>query len=149
LANLTDARGRLLHRFRDGEAAIRAHAEDYAFFIAGLLELNRACLDLRWLDKAALLQEEMLTDFWDAERGAFFLTPADQQDLPVRPKEIYDGAIPSANSVAYKNLLQLFDLTGQQKWLARAQELARAVSGTIQRHPAAFTRFLLGVDYQL
>jgi len=149
LARLTDARGRLLHRFRDGQAAIRAHAEDYAFFIAGLLELHRASSDVRWLQAAVRLQDEMLADFWDAGKGAFFLTPADQQDLPVRPREIYDGAIPSANSAAYQNLLQLFALTGEHRWQTRASELARAVSGTVQRHPAAFTRFLLGVDSAL
>jgi len=148
LTRLTDSGGRLLHRFRDGEAAIRAHAEDYAFLIAGLLELYRACFDLRWLNKAALLQEEMLTDFWDAKRGGFFLTPADQHDLPVRPIEIYDGAIPSANSVSYLNLLELFGLTGRAKWQDRARELGRIVSGTLQRHPAAFFRFLWGVDFQ-
>ncbi len=149
LARLTDGRGRLLHRFRDGQAAIRAHAEDYAFFIYGLLELHRADADERWLQTAVRLQEEMLADFRDEAHGGFFMTPADQRDLPVRPKEIYDGAIPSANSVAYQNLQRLSDLTGQPHWGVRAAELARAVSGTVQRHPAAFTRFLLGVDAAL
>ncbi len=149
LANLTDSRGRLLHRYRDGQAAIRAHAEDYAFFIAGLLELHRTSSDAHWLPAAVRLQEEMLADFWDSEGGAFFLTPADQQDLPVRPREIYDGAIPSANSVAYQNLLQLYGFTGERRWQTRASHLARAVCGTVARHPAAFTRFLLGVNAAL
>ncbi len=149
LARLTDRRGRLLHRFRDGQAAIRAHAEDYAFLIYGLLELHRAASDERWLRTAVRLQQEMLADFWDERQGAFFMTPSDQHDLPVRPKEIYDGAIPSANSVAYQNLLHLSGLTGEPRWEARAAQLARAVSGTVRRHPAAFTRFLLGVDTAL
>ncbi len=87
--------------------------------------------------------------FWDNQSGGFYKTAADNLDLPVRPKEIYDGAMPSANSVAFSNLLGLERLTGDSRWAERAHELMRAFAGTIQRQPSIFTQFLCGLDFAL
>jgi len=140
---MTDRHGRLLHRFRDGEAAIKAFADDYAFLIRGVLELCSATKDPAYLEKAEQLQKQMLDDFWDTARRGFFLTSADT-DLPVRPKELYDGAIPSANSVCLHNLLQLHSLTGDRQWKEKADELVRAFSGSARQRPSAFCHFLSG-----
>ncbi|KPJ77551.1 MAG: thioredoxin [Deltaproteobacteria bacterium SG8_13] len=140
--------GSLLHRYRDGEAAIAGHAEDYAFFIFGLLELYRATAITAYLEEAIALQDRMLTDFWDSTAGGFYSTTADTE-LPVRPKELYDGAIPSANSAALVNLLLLARMTGDTRWAEKAHELVRAFAGTLRAHPAGFTFFLLGLDLAL
>ncbi len=145
---LRTADGGLLHRYRDGEAAIAGHADDYAFFIFGLLELYRASAATRYLEEAMALQQRMLEDFWDTAAGGFYSTTADTE-LPVRPKELYDGAIPAANSVALVNLLLLARITGNSDWEAKAQELVTAVAGTLQANPVGFTFFLTGLDLAL
>ena len=146
LGNMRDADGRLLHRFRQGEAGIPAMADDYAFLIEGLLALYRVFFDPEDLAAAAALQHQMIDDFWDDTAGGFFLTAAGDADLPVRPKELYDGALPSANSVAIENLVLLTRLTGDPQWERRAEQLASAVAGTVAQQPTAFTRLLGGLD---
>jgi hypothetical protein len=141
--------GRLFHRFRDGELAIDAQAADYAFFINGLLNLYQATFDLTYAEEAAALQKRMLKDFWDPDNGGFYATANRSEALPVRPKELYDGAIPSANSVALLNLLWLSRLTGNPEWDIKAHEQVRAFAGTVKSQPTAFTYFLLGIDFAL
>ena len=85
-------------------------------------------------------------DFWDAEQGGYFLTSAAAVELPVRPKEIYDGALPSVNSVALSNLLLLGRITGDARWDERADALSRAFAEPISRQPSVFTHFLNGLD---
>ncbi len=140
--------GGLLHRYRDGEAAISGHAEDYAFLVFGLLELYRTTSNARYLEEAISLQKRMLKDFWDDAAGGFFSTTADTE-LPVRPKELYDGAIPSANSVALINLLYLARITGDTRWDEHAHALVKSFAGTLRTHPAGFTFFLVGLDLAL
>ncbi len=147
LKTLRDDRGRLLHRFRDGEAKILGHADDYAFLIRGLLELHRATFHPEYLKEAVALQEIMVEDYWDTGKGGFFLTAEKSRELPVRPKELYDGAQPSANSTALLNLLRLARLTGNTGFDDRAEEMIRAFGGTVAAQPTAFTYFLMGVDF--
>jgi len=149
LQKMRDAQGRLYHRFRDGELAVEAHAADYAFLIHGLLSLYQTTFDLKFAELARELQQEMTTNFWDDENGGFFSTPAGNVELPVRPKELYDGAIPSANSVALFNLLFLSRLTGNPQWEDRAQAQIRAFAGTVKSQPTAFTYFLCALDFAL
>ena len=149
LTEMRDSNGKLFHRFRDGELAIEAQAADYAFFINGLLNLYQATFDLSYAEEAAALQKTMLRDFWDEAEGGFFSTANQSDELPVRPKELYDGAIPSANSVSLLNLLWLSRLTGDPKWVTKAHDQLRAFAGTIKSQPTAFTYFLLGVDFAI
>jgi len=111
LDTMRDDEGRLLHRYRDGDAAIRAHLDDYAFLTWGLIELYETTFHARWLDEALALLDESLDHFWDGDEGGFFLTADDGEELIVRPKEISDGAKPSGNSVQLANLLRLARLT--------------------------------------
>ena len=149
LSKMKDDKGRLFHRFRDEELAVFAQAADYAFLIYGLISLYQATFDLTFAEDAVDLQESMINEFWDDENGGFFTTAGQNDELPVRPKELYDGAIPSANSVAFYNLLCLSRLTGNPKWEERAQDLLRAFSGTIKAQPTASTFFLTGLDFAL
>jgi len=149
LSKMRDENGRLYHRFRDGELAIEAHAGDYAFLIHGLLSLYQTTYDLVYAEEAKMLQEKMIARFWDEENGGFFSTPNGSVELPVRPKELYDGAIPSANSVALFNLVFLSKLTGDPQWENRAQAHIRAFAGTLKSQPQAFTYFLCALDFAL
>ena len=142
--NLMTPEGKLLHRYRDGASGIAAQADDYAFVVWGLLELYRTTFDPARLEWAVRLQKRMLDDFWDAPRGGFFLTAETEKDLPVRPKELYDGAVPSANSVSLANLTMLFRLTGDTRWAECADLLSRAFSGSVKANPSGFTSFLTG-----
>ena len=149
LSQMTDGSGRLYHRYRDGELAVKAQASDYAFLILGLLSLYQTTFEVAIAEKARTLQEIMIEDFWDEKNGGFFSTSGESSDLPVRPKELYDGAIPSANSVALSNLVTLFRLTGDPRWEDRAQAQIQAFAGTVKSQPQAFTYFLCALDFAL
>ncbi len=149
LSKMKDADGRHFHRFRDGELAVHAQAADYAFLIYGLISLYQATFDLIFAETAVNFQESMIDEFWDEKDGGFFTTARENAELPVRPKELYDSALPSANSVAFYNLLCLSRLTGNPKWEEKAQTLLRAFSGTITSHPVASTFFLTALDFAL
>ncbi len=149
LERMRGADGRLFHRYREGDVAIDGHAEDYAYFIFGLLELYQATFDPVYLKESLDFQKQMLDDFWDQKNGGFYSTSKSSRDLPVRPKELYDGAIPSANSMALYNFLCLSRLSGDAKWEERAQALARSFSGSVHVQPSAFTFFLVGLDFAL
>ncbi len=104
--------GRLLRRYRDGDAAIDAYAEDYACLVWGLLELFQAGGDPAWLEWAIELQGIQDAKFWDARDGGWFSTTGDDPSVLLRLKEDYDGAEPAASSVAALNALTLAHLTG-------------------------------------
>ena len=125
LRELRDGEGRLLKRWREGKAGLPAHLEDYAFFVQGLLDLYEATFDSSYLKAAGELTDLALEHFEDEEKGGFFLTADDGEKLLVRPKEIYDGAIPSGNSVMALNLLRLSKVTGEQVPRIRKQTLFR------------------------
>ncbi len=145
LSRLSDATGCLYHRYRDGQAAIPGFADDYAFVIYGLLALYDATHRSRWLEEAVRLQTLMDEKFLDGDSGGYFMTE-DTRELPARPKELYDGAMPSANSVSLVNLNTLFLRTGGNRWRDKAMKLAHAFGGTVSAQPLAFTFFLTGLD---
>jgi len=140
---------RLLHRYRDGDAAITAHLDDYAFLVWGLLELYEADLDVRRLQTALDLNRAMLAHFWDEKDGGFYLTANDGEALLTRSKEIHDGAIPSGNSVAMWNLLRLSRITGEVDLEARAARLQRAFSGGVRQAPEGHTQFLVALAFAI
>ncbi len=139
--------GRLLHRYREGRAGIPAHLDDYAFFIWGLIELYEATYQVRYLKTALELNRHMLEHFWDEEKGGLFFAADDSEDLIVRKKETYDGAIPSGNGVAMLNLLRLARMTGDAALEDKASKIVRAFSGQIKQMPSAFTQFLVAADF--
>jgi len=147
LNNLCDPDGRLLHRYREGESKIMAHLDDYAFFVWGLIELYEATFESRYLKRALELNETMLEHFWDERVGGFFFTPNDGEDLIVRKKEFYDGAIPSGNAVALLNLLRLARFTGRTDLERKASKIDNAFSDQIRQSPANFTQFLSALDF--
>ena len=114
--------GKLLRRYRDGEAAVAGKAEDYAFFTRGLLDLYQACFDNRYLDAACRLMSTCNDLFYDRINGGYFSTAMDDDTVPVRLKEEYDGAEPAATSVCILNLLDLAAMTGNEEHSALAEK---------------------------
>jgi len=149
LGALADANGRLVHRFRDDEAAVAGQLDDYAFMVWGLLELYEATFEEGYLARAVQLNDAMLDHFWDPEAGGLFLTPDDGEELLVRQKEAYDGAMPSGNSVAMGDLLRLSHLTGDPDLAQRASELGAAFSGDVSKVTMGFTQMLSALDMAL
>ena len=147
LDHMRDRDGSLLHAYRDGRAKVPANLNDYAFMIWGLLELYEADFDVAHLRSALDLNGEMLERFRDAENGGFFFTPAGGEELLVRRKEIYDGAIPSGNSVAMLNLLRLGRITGRADLEERAAGLGRALAHQVRQAPLGHTHLLVAVDF--
>ncbi|UCH04027.1 MAG: thioredoxin domain-containing protein, partial [Candidatus Thorarchaeota archaeon] len=149
LSNLKDGQGRLLHRFRDGESSVNAFLEDYAFFVWGLVELYETTFDPKYLEMAREMTGDQITHFWDESEGAFFFTAHDSEDLLVRKKEVYDGAIPSGNSVSMLNLIRLARLLGDNELESKADIIGKAFSHEISRMQTAYSFMLVALDYAL
>jgi hypothetical protein len=147
LENLNDNNGRLLKRYRQGESSLPAHLEDYAFFSWGLLELYEATFDVKYLSESLRLTEIMTDLFWDESNGAFFFTADDGEEQIVRTKELYDGAIPSGNSVAALVLLRLGRITGKSEYENMAATIGKVFSKNVEQSPTAYTQLLLAVDF--
>jgi uncharacterized protein YyaL (SSP411 family) len=141
--------GRLLHRFRDKSAGITANVDDYAFMVWGLIEVYEAGFNPDYLKTALELNRDMISLFWDDKEGGLFFTPEDGEKLIIRKRQVYDGAVPSANSVAMLNMLRLARLTGSIDMEERAAEIGRAFSGTIGQMPSAYTQFMTAVDFAI
>ena len=141
--------GRLLHRFREGEASIQGNLDDHAFVIWGLLELYELTFEAIYLRHALDFTADLITHFWDPEQGGFFFTPDDGEALLMRKKEIYDGAIPSGNSASMLNLLRLGRLTGRADLEEKGAQIARLFARKVELFPAAFTQLLAGLDFSI
>ncbi|MFN0006380.1 MAG: thioredoxin domain-containing protein, partial [Planctomycetota bacterium] len=141
--------GRLLKRWRQGEAGFPAVLDDYAFAVFGLIELYQATFDPVLLERALAWTGAMLELFGEEKAGALYLTARDGEALFVRAQESYDGAIPSGNSVAAENLTRLAHLTGRMELAARAEGIFRGFAGEIARGPAGHTRMLTALDFHL
>jgi len=141
--------GRLLHRFRGGEAGIPAYLNDYAFFVWGLIELYEATFQIKYLKGALELTDRMVELFWDEGEGGFFLTGKDVEQVITRVKEFYDGAVPSGNSVAALCLLRLGRITMRRDLEAKAEKLLEFVAGILSHAPTGFTQLLIALDFAI
>ena len=147
---LTDMRredGRILHRYREGHAAILANADDYAFLIWGLLELYETVFDVNYLRTALDLNSELIKYFWDEQDGGFYFTADDAEELIVRQKEIYDGAIPSGNSVAVLNLFRLARITANTDFEDKANKIMLAFSKDVGSSPSGYTQMMVALGF--
>lgn len=128
---------RLYLRYRDGEAAYVGQLEDYAVYALALLELYRVTFDVGFLQVAIHRAKQMVELFEDKKKVGYFMTAFDGEQLISRPKETYDGAMPSGNSVAAMVLQTLAALTGEQKWQAAADRQLSFLAGDIGEYPSA------------
>ena len=134
---MTDENDRLYLRWRDGEAANAGQLDDYAMYTLALLELYRVTFDTAYLQETIHRAEQMLELFEDKEQGGYYMTASDGEQLIARPKETYDGALPSGNSVAAMVLQKLVTLTGEMKWQNAAERQMKFLAATIGQDPAS------------
>lgn len=135
--------GRLMARYRHGETAHLGYVDDYAFLVWGLIELYEATFKEQYLSLAVELNQDMLRLFWDKDQGGLFLYGSDGEALIARPKELYDGALPSGNSVAAVNFIRLSRLTGDSQLEKTAQLQLQTFGGSVNEIPAGHTHFLM------
>ncbi|MBA2619535.1 MAG: thioredoxin domain-containing protein [Rubrobacter sp.] len=139
--------GRLHRSHKDGRARFNGYLEDYAMVADGLVALYEATFETRWLVEADLLCEAMNELFWDDEKRAFYDTPADHERLVTRPREVYDNATPSGNSVAVEVMLKLALFLDRNDYRERAEEVLEEMGGGMEKIPSAFGRLLAALDF--
>jgi uncharacterized protein YyaL (SSP411 family) len=147
--NLVRDDGRLLARWRNGDAAHLGYLDDYAFMAWGNLELYEATFEPAYLAEARRLADGMNALFADEVEGGYFFTGEDGEPLLTRAKESYDGAAPSGNSIAALVLLKLSRLTGDGAYEARADRLFGAFAGQVAQLPAAHAQLLSALDFAM
>ena len=141
--------GRLLRRYREGEARFEAHLEDYAFLVMGLIDLYQAGSDIRDLERSMELMETAVDLFYDQETGAFFDTSGRDASLILRTRDDYDSAEPTGNSVAVWNLLRLAEMTHHPEWKKLAEAALKHFGDRLREHPQALPHMLAALDFHL
>ena len=139
--------GRLLRSYKDGVARNNAYLNDYAFFIAGLLDTYEATFDIQWINKAIELDKILERHYVDKENGGYYMTSDDHEILLAREKPIHDGAVPSGNSVQLLNLLRLAEFTSKESYSKRALKILKSFSSVLNTQPMALAKMLTGVDF--
>jgi uncharacterized protein YyaL (SSP411 family) len=149
LDRMSDAEGRLLRTYRDGNAHLNAYLEDHAFLLEALLVLYESSFERIWFERARALAETMIERFGDPERGGFYSTSTDHEQLIARRKEVGDHPIPSGNSAAAFGLLRLGALTGERRYEEWAEGVFRLFGGPAGSHPDSFAQMLRALDFHL
>lgn len=144
--NLRDEKGDLFVRWRDGDAVNTGQLDDYAFLAFALLECYRVTLNVEYLEKAVDISEKMVEHFFDEEEGGCYLYSKDAEQLIFRPKEVYDGAIPSGNSMAALVMVRLFQLTGKESWRKRKEKQMAFLQELASDYPAGQSWFLYALS---
>ena len=144
--HLRDRTGRLLRSWRDGTASVLAFADDHALLASAFLSLYETTFDVRWFVAARGLCEDLLRLFRDEERGGFFQTGTDADPLVLRPKELYDNAVPSGNSAAAEALLRLASFTGEARYERAGLSALELVREAMASAPTAFGYALCALD---
>ncbi|MBI2837450.1 MAG: thioredoxin domain-containing protein [Acidobacteria bacterium] len=141
--------GRLLARYRQGEARFDGTLGDYACVVQGLLDLYAATLEWSWLTLANDLNEQCVARFFDDKEGGFYFTEEGRSDLLVRRKEIIDGALPSGNSVAVLNLVRLAEIRSDDSLREKAMRSLESSARFLQEYPQEMAYLLTAADYAL
>ncbi|WP_051280249.1 thioredoxin domain-containing protein [Anaerovorax odorimutans] len=141
--------GKIYVRYRDNDSAGEGTLDDYAFYIWSLLTLYEVTFDIKYLDKAMFYIKVMKNLFWDEESGGFYLTANDSESLIYRPKAIYDGAIPSGNSVAGYVLVKLKKITSMQSIDDLCKKQLIFLEKNIKQYPEGYTFAMMALmmDY--
>lgn len=146
LTELKNKDGKLVHRFRDGEAGLPAHLDDYSFIIQALLDLFELTFKPEYLKTAIHFQEVLFIHYIDKYNGGFFFTSDESEELITRQKDLYDGAYPSGNSVMLSNLVRLGRMTQNSVYSDTVEKMIECFSGQVNNYPSIFSQFLLGLD---
>jgi uncharacterized protein len=141
--------GTLKRRYRAGNAAVDGFLDDYAFLIQGLLDLYETSFDVQWLSWAVRLQDKQDEAFWDREHGTYFATTTRDSSVLFRMRDEFDGAEPSANSVAAMNLLRLSQLTDNAERKSKAEAAFGAFANRLQQSPDVLPQLMAALDFGL
>ncbi len=141
--------GRLLRSCTAGRAKTKAFLEDYAGVISGLLATYEMTFRSKWLLHARTLADQMLDLFWDSQRSVFEDTGVDGEALVVRPRNIYDNAVPCGSSLATEVLLRLSSFTGDPRYSAVAAGALRPMQETMSLYPGGCGQWLCALDCYL
>ncbi|MGG7173075.1 thioredoxin domain-containing protein [Clostridium neonatale] len=147
--NLVDSKGRLFARYREKESKHKAILDDYAFLTYGLIELYESSYEILYLKKSIDLTEAMIDLFFDEKNAGFFLYGKDSEKLIARPKELFDGAIPSGNSVAAYNLIRLARITGKSLFEEISKDVLDYIAGSIISEEINHSFFLIASSFAL
>lgn len=128
--------------WRDNKKSEKSFLDDYAFYTAALTELYHSTLDRTYLEKAEDFCKKACERFWDDKNGGFYLSDSGSTELFMNPKETYDGAVPSGNSVMAYNFARLYLLTGKEDYREYADKQIRYMSSGAQNYPAGYSMFL-------
>lgn len=129
--------------FRDKKHSNHAFLDDYAYYTAALIELYNSTLEDAYLKRAETFLNETVRRFADLKNGGFYFCDADSKELFMNPKENYDGAIPSGNSVMAYNFVRLYHLTEKEEYMKLAQKQIEYMSLIAQNYPPGHSMFLL------
>jgi uncharacterized protein YyaL (SSP411 family) len=146
MGKMRSDKGRLLHRWREGDASIPAFLDDYVFMTMAMLELYDATFNPEYLKRARSLQEQTNELFWDTDGSGYFFTATDNEELLVRQKEVYDGAIPSGNSIAADNFVRLARLTSDLEYLQGADHIFNAFANEANQLPSAHSQLIAALQ---
>jgi uncharacterized protein len=149
IAQLRDENGRLLRSWREGRTSGPGFLDDYAAMASASLDLYETTFDERWFEEAVRLAAEAIALFADDRDGGFFDTGADSEELLVRPKDLFDNAVPSGNSIMTEVLLRLGALTGDASYEERAERALRGLQTALANAPAGFGYALGALDLAL
>jgi uncharacterized protein YyaL (SSP411 family) len=149
LSSMRDPAGRLLRTWKGGEARLNAYLEDHAYLLEALLSLYEATFEPRWFVAARGLADTMIDRFADRERGGFFETSSDHEQLLARRKDLEDNPIPAGNSSAASGLLRLAALTGEYEYERHAEAVFRLLGSLAPQHPQAFAHLLQAIDFRV
>jgi uncharacterized protein YyaL (SSP411 family) len=149
LTRLSDENGNLLRTYKDDRAHLNAYLEDHAFLLEALLALYEATFEPLWFEQAQTLAETTIERFGDPERGGFYSTSSDHEELIARRKEVGDHPIPSGNSSAALGLLRLAALTGERRYAKWAEGVFALFGKPAVEHPDAFAHMLRALDFHL
>jgi uncharacterized protein len=141
--------GRLQRTWKGGEAKLNGYLEDHAMVALALVAVYEATFERRWLDEARALADVMLALFWDDAIEGFYDTGKDHEALIVRPRNLYDNAVPCGSSVAIEALLRLALLLGEPRYEDNAVKALRPMADLMSRYGAGFGRFLGALDFHL
>jgi len=143
--NFIDENGNLLSTHINGESYNYGFLEDYAFFIFGLLKLYEVTEDEVYLGISKKLNEDMLKLFWDNANGGLYYCSYISEELILKPKDIYDGAIPSGNSIALLNLAKLYEITKDENIHEKYKCMLKVFANNINRNPVVYMYSILAL----
>lgn len=147
--NLRDENGRILLRWREGEAAGKGTLNDYAYYCFDLLELYRSTFHAEYLETAINTAKDIIDFFYDKTSDGCYLYASDSEQLISRPKELYDGAMPSGNAIAAQVFTGLAALTAEPFWEDYAYRQVCFLAGNISDYPAGYSASLTAISQAL